>query len=180
MQDSTAIYCGPELWAQFSFNPLTGKLHKLKDDKIVKGKSSVDRRNYRKFSMGVFVTGKRKAMNYGRVVYAWLSGYLPGKGFHIDHINHNSADNRPWNLRCVTVRQNNQNRRNQGSAGIYWNVNRNKWQAQIRVDNARVYLGIHAKESEALAAYVTACDAHNYAVLPSVRQRLVDLKSANM
>jgi hypothetical protein len=175
MSQSTASVCAADLWDRFSYSPLTGKFYRRRTGKVVPGTAYTDYRNYRGLRIRAPFNGKLRTVPYGRAVYAWLTGTLPGKGFHIDHINHDSHDNRPSNLRCVTVRENNQNRRNQGSAGIYWNKRINRWQAQIRIQGKKVYLGVFKEESEALERYIHACDANNYSVLDSVRHRLESL-----
>lgn len=175
-QSSTSTFVA-DLWDQFSYNPLTGKFYNRKTGRLIPGTSFIDKRNYKGLRMSARIQGITRTIGYGRAVYAWLTGTLPGTGFHIDHINHNSHDNRPWNLRCVTTRENNQNRRNQGSAGIYWNKRLRKWQAQIRIQGEKVYLGIYKSEAQALERYIQACDAHSYSVLPEVRERLQRLRA---
>jgi hypothetical protein len=176
MSQSTASAPAADLWDQFSYNPLTGKFYSRKTGKLIPGTAFVDQRNYSGLRVTASFNGRVRSVAYGRAVYSWLTGVVPGKGFHVDHINHNAHDNRPWNLRCVTVRENNQNRRNQGSVGIYWNTRLRKWQAQIRVGGEKVYLGVYTSEAAALERYIAACDLHGYAVLNSVRNRRVALE----
>jgi hypothetical protein len=115
---------------------------------------------------------KQVCVNYGRAVSAWLTGKWADKGFHIDHINGDSCDNRFWNLRKVTARENNQNRKEHNYPGAYWNKARNKWQAQIRIGKTRVYLGLYTTRAEACAAYLAECDRLGYVILPEVRRRI--------
>jgi hypothetical protein len=178
MYQSTTSAHIADLWDRYSYNPFTGKLYYRKNGKLAAGTSTLDYRNYRGLTVRIRIHGKLKSVAYGRVVYAWLTGTWPEKGYHVDHINHDSHDNRPWNLRCVTVRENNQNRRKQGSPGIYWNKRLKKWQAQIRIHGEKVYLGVYKNESDALERYIQACDAQGYAVLPEVRLRLTTLKGS--
>lgn len=164
--------CGPDLWDQFSYNPFTGKLHNRATDEIIFGTVFNEISGYKSVRLTARVRGLTKTYNYSRIVFAWFYGYFPQKGYHIDHVNHDTQDNRISNLRCVTVRENNQNRRGQKSPGIYWNKRLRKWQAQIRVGPKRVYLGIYVNEHDALLAYIQACDLYGYPVLRTVRQRL--------
>jgi hypothetical protein len=164
-----------DLWERYSYNPLTGKLINNKTNKIVVGTSSIDNRNYRRLTVNVRVNGTSRHVAYARAVYAWLHGEWPKPGFHVDHINHNSHDNRLCNLRCITARQNNQNRRNQKSPGVYWNKRLSKWQAQIRIQDKRIYLGLYISEFDALKKYIQTCEQNGFEVLPSVKNRLKTL-----
>lgn len=177
MSYPTTKVSAAELWDQFSYNPLTGKFYSLKTGKLLPGTTFIDARNYKGLRVTIKLESRTRTCGYGRAVYAWLTGTMPGKGFHVDHINHDSHDNRPWNLRLVTVRQNNQNRKNQGSVGIYWNKRIHRWQAQIRIQGEKVYLGVFKNEADALERYIQACDDHSYPVLDSVRERFVALKA---
>lgn len=71
------------------------------------------------------------------------------KGFIVDHINRNKADNRKSNLRICTYMQNSWNRsRNIGAT----KVRSGKWVATIRVNGNRLHLGTFDTESEAVQA----------------------------
>lgn len=72
----------------------------------------------------------------------------------IDHINGNKLDNRVENLRITTNQGNLQN--NPKAKGYTWNKQRNKWHAQIRVDNKSIHLGLFETEQEARQSYLTA------------------------
>lgn len=63
----------------------------------------------------------------------------------VDHINHNTFDNRKSNLRVVTASQNNMNRilsknNTTGKTGVYYNKN-NKYEAYITIDGEKLILG---------------------------------------
>lgn len=80
----------------------------------------------------------------------------------LDHRNTNRADNRFVNLRLATQQQNNKNvSKRSGTTsrykGVSWHAKAKKWVAQIGSEGRRVYLGLHATEEEAHAAY--ACKA---------------------
>jgi hypothetical protein len=78
------------------------------------------------------------------------------KGLMVDHINHDTLDNRKENLRIVTNQQNtfNQKLKNHSSKykGVTWNSNSEKWCARIR-HNKPIYLGLFKDEKEAGMAY---------------------------
>ena len=84
----------------------------------------------------------------------------PKKGFHTDHVNHNGLDNRKQNLRVVTNRENQQNRKNPGKSkypGVYFDKGIGKWRAQILYDGRRRNLGGFSSETEAYNTYVMEC-----------------------
>lgn len=65
----------------------------------------------------------------------------------VDHINHDTLDNRKNNLRPITSAENAQNRK--GAArhnvtnirGVIWDRFTNKWRAVLRVDGKQIHLG---------------------------------------
>ncbi len=75
-----------------------------------------------------------------------------------DHKDHNGLNNRRLNLRICTRRENASNRRRNsvGSSkfkGVCWQKKGNKWHAQIRYKNRKIYLGFFESEIEAARAY---------------------------
>jgi hypothetical protein len=76
-------------------------------------------------------------------------------GFHTDHINHNTLDNRKENLRVVTPAQNCQNRKlNQknnksGFFGVSFHKNNKKWIAKVSLMGKAHYLGLYLTPEEA-------------------------------
>lgn len=95
---------------------------------------------------------------------AYLHRYLLGvtdRLVQVDHRNHDGLDNRIANLRTATVNQNQGNKRPaMGMSSVYKGVNldrvNNRWMARIQVDGRQLYLGRHATELEAAAAYDAA------------------------
>ena len=71
-----------------------------------------------------------------------------------DHINHSTLDNRILNLRIVTSQQNHFNRKN--PKGYYWHKTNQKYLAQIKINNKKVYLGYFHTAEEAHNAYLEA------------------------
>jgi hypothetical protein len=79
------------------------------------------------------------------------------KGMHVDHIDHNTLDNRREKLRICTRSQNKCNSRvyannSCGHKNIYWNKARNKWHAHISVNKKQIHLGYHINIEDAIAA----------------------------
>jgi hypothetical protein len=83
------------------------------------------------------------------------------KGLQIDHINHNTLDNRKSNLRIVTGTYNLANQRNiKGGTskfkGVVWHKKGKKWMARIGKHGLYEYLGLFVNEIDAAIAYNTA------------------------
>ncbi|MEK4108147.1 HNH endonuclease [Paenibacillus sp. FSL R10-2791] len=84
------------------------------------------------------------------------------KGSVVDHINHDTLDNRrSVNLRILTHAQNMQNLRTQKSKtskyrGVCWNNKDKKWKAQIKVNGKKRFLGNFDNEPDAAKAAQTA------------------------
>ena len=84
------------------------------------------------------------------------------KGLVVDHINHDSLDNRKENLRICTIAQNNMNRPGpqknckSGVRGVIWEKRWKRWQATIRVNRKQIYLGIFKELEAAKSAYAQA------------------------
>lgn len=88
-----------------------------------------------------------------------LFGYFAretGSSKVLDHIDGNKTNNTLENLRDVTVRQNNFNKR--GTKGFHWSAKWGKWVAAIRTEigSNPKYLGAYDTELDARAAYLRA------------------------
>lgn len=90
------------------------------------------------------------------LVWLWHRGVHP-KG-ELDHIDHDTTNNRIENLREVTRSENmrNSGRRvnnTSGYKGVTWNTCVNKWVAQIWLNNKRMHLGCFVDPKDAYEAY---------------------------
>jgi hypothetical protein len=79
-----------------------------------------------------------------RLIWCLITGAYPTD--HIDHINHDSADNRIVNLRTATVQENQRNRsisrKNiSGTIGVSWCTRTNKWVSQVTINGKTIFLG---------------------------------------
>ena len=73
----------------------------------------------------------------------------------VDHINHDTLDNRKANLRICTPSENARNKiymsnNTSGKLGVYWKSNRQKWVAQIKINGVVKHLGIFEDYNEAV------------------------------
>ena len=107
--------------------------------------------NYRKISF------EGKSYQAHRLVWFYVYGEWP-KG-QIDHINRNKSDNRLINLRDCTRSENKQNSglyksNKTGFKGVF--DKGNTYEAGIRVNGKRIYLGRFKKAKDAYQAYVCA------------------------
>lgn len=81
------------------------------------------------------------------------------KGFVVDHINHNTLDNRRENLRLCTRSQNAQNAYGQReTSSKYKGVcferrGLKRWRASMKLDQKSIFIGNFATEREAARAY---------------------------
>lgn len=97
----------------------------------------------------------KKAYYAHRLAWLYVYGYVPKE--HIDHINHNRADNRIKNLRVVSNNENHKNMKqyknnSSGYVGVYWIKSAKRWRARINVDGNYINLGNFASFSDAVDA----------------------------
>lgn len=76
---------------------------------------------------------------------------------HVDHIDHNTLNNRDKNIRLCTQAENNQNLikrkdNKSGTIGVLWNPINKNWRASIRKNGVKINLGSFRKKSEAIKA----------------------------
>lgn len=95
-----------------------------------------------------------------RVVMLMCYGFC-GEGLEVDHLNHVRNDNRLFNLRFVTRRENQRNqslssKSSTGVTGVYFSKARKKYVAQIMVDGEKIFLGRFETLEEAAAARAEA------------------------
>ena len=99
-----------------------------------------------------------------RVVLERIIGRKLQKNEVVDHINHDSLDNRRCNLRVATIRQNAQNMRvrsdnTSGYKGVYKH-SKGGFVAQIWVKSEHRYLGYFATPELAHEAYCKAAEQY--------------------
>jgi hypothetical protein len=103
----------------------------------------------------------RQKMEKGKITHFYMHreimkyyGYKI-EGFFIDHINHNSLDNRKENLRLVNDSQSQMNRKITNKVGFKGvNLYRNgKWRAFSKINQKQIHLGYFNTKEEAAQVY---------------------------
>ena len=122
----------------------------------VRGKEAGTIRNtdgYKQITM--YLGGKARHFRAHRLAWLYVYGEFPK--LQLDHINHDTGDNRLSNLREVTQRENLRNRSLQknntsGYNGVYYDKAAGKYRARITVDNRLMHLGYFKKAEDAAQA----------------------------
>lgn len=114
------------------------------------------------FYIRATVLSGKKARNIS--MHRYLLGLAVGDKIIVDHRNQNGADNRRENLRRCSREQNQANTRirsdnSTGYKGVQ--VHGRKYQACIRINGRKVYLGIFASPELAAQCYSEALLAHH-------------------
>ena len=128
-------------------NDLKFKIDEEDYDKYVKDKSHYSSRGY--------------VMQNNVGLHRIIMGLKDQKELHIDHINHDTLDNRKDNLRIVTPQQNAYNKNvyknnESGYTGVHLYKPSGKYMAYIKADGKRKHLGYYKTIEEAYKAYVRA------------------------
>ena len=105
-----------------------------------------------------------------KLVWLYLTGSFPVLG--LDHINRVKDDNRAVNLREANQAQQGQNlpmssKNTSGHRGVHWSNADEKWQAAIRIQGKKKYLGQFDNIEEASAAVDAIKDALEKAAFPA-------------
>ena len=141
-----------DLLERFDYDPLAGALINRRVNRVLNYRN----RNQNSYSTIRYtdVEGKEAFYNttYGRLVFTWLTGTWPDSD--VDHIDRNTENNRPWNLRLATRRENCQNRSN-FKGGIQQNKS-GTWRVRMRIDGKQRSLGSYRTREEAEKAYQLA------------------------
>lgn len=108
-----------------------------------------------KYKWGTAKSGYVRNVKYSLSLHQLIIGFMPEKPNVIDHINRNRYDNRRSNLRIVDFSINGFNKGKQsnntsGYVGVYWDKNRNKWEASIKIDRKKRFLGYYNTIEEAI------------------------------
>lgn len=107
---------------------------------------------------GGLAYAKRRPLPRGTPQIYMHRALVGATGGDVDHINHDTLDNRRANLRATTHQRNQCNMRKRARAlsafkGVTWNARRQKWYAAIQSNGARYHLGVFTNERDAALAY---------------------------
>ncbi len=100
------------------------------------------------------VEGKKR----NQLLHRMLCGLERGDGLQADHINRDRLDNRRANLRVAKASENGRNRslyanNSSGYKGVSFDKKAGKWEASIKVDYRKKFLGYFDTPEEAATAY---------------------------
>lgn len=96
--------------------------------------------------------GKRKTINLHRLITN-----CP-EGLDVDHVNHDTLDNRMCNLKICSKIENlmNKSSNTSGCCGVSWHKASKKWSAYINNKSKKVHLGLFKNKQDAINARKTA------------------------
>ena len=104
--------------------------------------------------------GKKYGYGIHQLMAMAFMGYVPTKGYTVDHINNISDDNRLENLQILTHRENiskdipkQKAKYKDLPTGVYWYKRSHKWGARIQIKGKRKHIGYYATPEEAGKAY---------------------------
>ena len=91
-----------------------------------------------------------------RIVWEMFNGAIDD-GMEIDHIDHDTTNNKLSNLRLVSKKVNSQNKslyksNQSGVSGVCWHKDAKKWNAYIKIEGKRKSLGYYPDINDAIKA----------------------------
>ena len=112
-------------------------------------------KSFRAVTTGRQLGGKRKMTYMHRLIMN------AQKGEQVDHVNHETLDNRKENLRLCDGFGNQHNRgknlnNTSGYKGVYWSIRASKWRALIQFNGKLIHLGYFTTPELAHEAYCKA------------------------
>ena len=161
LRNGTTFSCGCSRRLQNNFD-LSGEYGTAYDNK---GRSFIfDKEDYEKIKLyywrvhhhnyvSMTIYDKKTKSNKQYSLHRFLMN--PNDIQEVDHINHNTLDNRKSNLRIVTVAQNQMNsiistKNKSGVKGVDWDKQVNKWRVRISVNRKRISLGTFVSYEDAV------------------------------
>ena len=142
------------------------KVFRLRDGKLERSKPNSKEKwvvvnSKSKNSLTYYTVGfKGRSVFYHIIVWVLSTGETIPEGLQIDHINGNRIDNRFENLRLVTQRENQQNKKDHRDGklcGSSLDRRSGKYRARIRINSNDIHLGRYNTEQQAHEAYRIAC-----------------------
>lgn len=156
--------------------PLTQNKYAIVDDEDYISLSKHKWFSYR-IQSEYFYAGRKNIGNSSRTIAMHRIIMNAPKGMDVDHINHDTLDNRKCNLRVCTHAQNLANSRiaknnKSGYKGVSFNAKELRWRANIRVNNKPMLLGVFKSKLEAARVYNEAAKKYfgKFAVLNNISE----------
>ena len=148
---SSSVLTAERLRAVLHYDPETGSFTRVGGGVV----------NVRPTSYGyIRIRVDGSARHAQRLAVLYMTGAWPEKGVEVDHINGVRTDNKWSNLRLVSVSVNQQNRRaarSDSSVGLLGvSRHKNKFRAQIWLNQKKTNLGYFNTAEQAHQAYLTA------------------------
>lgn len=144
----------PDFHASLRYEETTGKFYWIR--RVTSFRSPGEEAGSVNTDGGIIIEYCGKRWHASRLAWYFMYGAFPT--LLIDHINGNRGDNRICNLREVTLRENNQNKKVHRSGrlvGTYKRPN-GKWSAKIKINLKTLHLGTYETEQEAADKYQEA------------------------
>lgn len=115
--------------------------------------------------------GRRTSLSMHRLI----TKLEKGNPLQVDHLKHNTLDNRKESLKIGTCQDNSRNKRKQrnntsGYIGVYWQKRDKKWMAYIKLNNKMVYLGYFNSKHDAARRYNEVAAANGFLVLNEIKE----------
>jgi len=120
-----------------------------------------------KTKAGYYAARNAKDVNnktYLVLMHRNILGLSKGDGVQVDHINHNTLDDRLVNIRKCTRSENQWNTLSKTGTseykGVAWEKRTKKWYAYIKINRKNKYLGRYDSEIKAARVYDLAAQKH--------------------
>lgn len=148
-------------WCGFIYNPKNGFFYR--------GNKRITTKTGSGYIRLTFGTKYKPAHRIG---YELVHGIVPDDK-EVDHINGDILDNRIKNLRVVSIRENQQNRKihREENRLVGAHVDNKWWRAQVTYKSKKKYLGRYDTEIEAHTAYLNFLDKHGITYLKEIDKR---------
>ena len=125
------------------------------------GNKHINKENgYQSWQIYITYNGKPKNLRCSRVIFLLQNGYL-NTCKEVDHIDGNSLNNNPLNLRESNRFQNSYNSKiskinTSGHKGVYWNKENDKWKVKICKNGKQYFFGYYVNKDDAIKVAIKA------------------------